>query len=168
MPPQKTAVDPGLEANELVIIYTDGACLGNPGPGGWGALLLMGETRKELSGGYKLTTNNRMEILAAIEGLAALKRPCKVDLYTDSKYLRDAVEKNWLGLWRRNGWRTAAKKPVKNQDLWERLIALLATHDVSLHWVPGHSGHPHNERCDVLARTAAQSRNLPVDSGFSS
>jgi ribonuclease HI len=165
MPPRKT--DPALSAAELVTLYTDGACLGNPGPGGWGALLLMGDARKELSGGYKLTTNNRMEVLAAIEGLASLKRPCRVELYTDSKYLRDAVEKNWLKSWLRNGWLTAAKKPVKNQDLWERLLVLLSTHKVTLHWVPGHSGHPHNERCDALARAAAQTRNLPVDAGFS-
>jgi len=153
--------------SDIVNIFTDGACLGNPGPGGWAAVLMTDGASKELSGGFKLTTNNRMEILAAVEGIASLKWPCRVELYTDSKYLRDAVEKNWLGGWQRNGWRTAAKKPVKNQDLWERLIVLLKTHQVTLHWIPGHSGHPQNERCDVLARAAAQAGNLPVDSGFS-
>jgi len=150
-----------------VILYTDGACLGNPGPGGWAAVLFCDEQREEHAGGFKHTTNNRMEILAAVEGLAALKMPCSVKLYTDSRYVSDAVEKNWLGSWQRNGWKTAAKKPVKNQDLWQRLLEQLRTHKVTLHWIPGHSGHPHNERCDELARAAAQAKNNPVDEGFS-
>lgn len=149
-----------------VIAFTDGSCLGNPGPGGWAAILEYNGTRKELSGGFRLTTNNRMEILAAVEALAALTRPCTVELYTDSRYLRDAVEKNWLGNWKRNGWKTAAKKPVKNQDLWLRLMELLARHKVRLHWVAGHSGHPENERCDELARAEAQKPGLPPDQGF--
>ena len=135
-----------------VIIYTDGACSGNPGPGGWGAILVHGETRKELSGGETETTNNRMELQAAIEALNALKRPCKVALYTDSVYVRDGITK-WIKGWQRNGWRTAAKKPVKNTELWQALQAALQPHDIDWHWVKGHAGHPENERADELART---------------
>jgi ribonuclease HI len=131
-------------------IYTDGACRGNPGPGGWGALLVAGEREKELWGGEALTTNNRMELTAAIRGLEALKRHCKVDLYTDSQYVRNGI-REWLVQWKKRGWKTAAKKPVKNQDLWERLDALAAAHDVEWHWVKGHSGHDGNERADELA-----------------
>ncbi|THB64104.1 MAG: ribonuclease HI [Desulfovibrio sp.] len=149
-----------------VTIYTDGSCLGNPGPGGWGVLLIKGDTRKELSGGFRLTTNNRMEILAAVEALSALTRPCRVDLHTDSRYVRDAVEKGWLASWQKKGWKTANKKPVKNQDLWQRLLPLLQTHSVTLHWVEAHSGHPENERCDDLARTAAQGSGLPADTEY--
>ena len=134
-----------------VIIYTDGACSGNPGPGGWGAILVHGENRKELSGGEPETTNNRMELQAAIEALGALKRPCKVALYTDSVYVRDGITK-WIQGWQRNGWRTAAKKPVKNVELWQTLLAALQQHDVDWHWVKGHAGHPENERADELAR----------------
>jgi len=134
-----------------VTIYTDGACSGNPGPGGWGAILMHGETRKELSGGESETTNNRMELQAAIEALNALKRPCKVALYTDSVYVRDGITK-WIKGWERNGWRTAAKKPVKNAELWQALQAALQPHDVDWHWVKGHAGHPENERADELAR----------------
>jgi ribonuclease HI len=134
-----------------VIIYTDGACSGNPGPGGWGAILVHGETRKELSGGETETTNNRMELQAAIEALNALKRPCKVALYTDSVYVRDGITK-WIKGWQRNGWRTAAKKPVKNAELWQALQAALQPHDIDWHWVKGHAGHPENERADELAR----------------
>ena len=134
-----------------VIIYTDGACSGNPGPGGWGAILVHGETRKELSGGEPETTNNRMELQAAIEALNALKRPCKVALYTDSVYVRDGITK-WIKGWQRNGWRTAAKKPVKNAELWQALQAALKPHDIDWHWVKGHAGHPENERADELAR----------------
>lgn len=134
-----------------VTIYTDGACSGNPGPGGWGAILVHGETRKELSGGDGETTNNRMELQAAIEALNALKRPCKVDLYTDSVYVRDGITK-WIKGWQRNGWRTAAKKPVKNAELWQALQAALQPHDIDWHWVKGHAGHPENERADELAR----------------
>ena len=135
-----------------VTIYTDGACSGNPGPGGWGAILLHGETCKELSGGESETTNNRMELQAAIEALNALKRPCKVALYTDSVYVRDGITK-WIKGWQRNGWRTAAKKPVKNAELWQALQAALQPHDIDWHWVKGHAGHPENERADELART---------------
>ncbi|MEM9473077.1 MAG: ribonuclease HI [Pseudomonadota bacterium] len=134
-----------------VTIYTDGACSGNPGPGGWGAILVHGETRKELSGGESETTNNRMELQAAIEALNALKRPCKVALYTDSVYVRDGITK-WIKGWQRNGWRTAAKKPVKNAELWQELQAALQPHDIDWHWVKGHAGHPENERADELAR----------------
>lgn len=133
-----------------VEIYTDGACRGNPGPGGWGVLLRSGRAERELHGGEALTTNNRMELLAAIEGLAALKRPCRVALYTDSQYLRKGITE-WLAAWKRNGWRTAARKPVKNQDLWERLDREVARHEIRWHWVKGHSGHPENERADALA-----------------
>ncbi len=134
-----------------VTIYTDGACSGNPGPGGWGAILVHGETRKELSGGDSETTNNRMELQAAIEALNALKRPCKVALYTDSVYVRDGITK-WIKGWQRNGWRTAAKKPVKNAELWQALQEALQPHDIDWHWVKGHAGHPENERADELAR----------------
>ena len=132
-------------------IWTDGACSGNPGPGGWGAILISGAHRKELAGGEVLTTNNRMELTAAISALEALKKPCAVDLHTDSEYLRNGVMK-WMAGWRRNGWRTADKKPVKNQDLWERLDAALKSHDIAWHWVKGHAGNELNERADELAR----------------
>ena len=149
-----------------VILHTDGSCLGNPGPGGWGAVLRYEEHVRELAGGFALTTNNRMEILAAVEGLAVLKEPCAVDLYTDSQYVRNAVEKRWLANWKKNGWKTANKAPVKNQDLWERLDALLVKHRVSFHWVKGHAGNQENERCDELARTAASAPSLPKDPGM--
>ena len=134
-----------------VEIFTDGACSGNPGPGGWGAILRYNSAEKELSGGEPATTNNRMEMMAAIMALEALKRPAAVDLHTDSTYLRDGITK-WIHGWKRNGWKTAAKKPVKNVDLWQRLEQALERHDVAWHWVKGHAGHPENERADVLAR----------------
>ena len=134
-----------------VEIFTDGACSGNPGPGGWGAILRFGSAEKELSGGETDTTNNRMEMMAAIRALEALTRPVKVELFTDSTYLKDGITK-WIHGWRRNGWKTAAKKPVKNVDLWQRLEQALAPHDVSWHWVKGHAGHPENGRADELAR----------------
>ena len=137
-----------------VELFTDGACLGNPGPGGWGVLLRAGMRERELSGGEALTTNNRMELMAAIAGLEALKRPCEVVLTTDSQYVKLGVEQ-WMARWRANGWRTSDRKPVKNQDLWERLAAALASHRVTWHWVKGHAGHAENERVDVLARDAA-------------
>lgn len=149
-----------------VQIFTDGACLGNPGPGGWGAILASGEQNQELSGGFRLTTNNRMEILAVIEALQTLTQPAVVEVWTDSQYVRNAIEKRWLAGWQRNGWRTADKKPVKNRDLWERLAPLLGTHQVRFHWVRGHAGHPQNERCDVLAKAAAMRRGLPPDEGY--
>ena len=136
-----------------VNLYTDGACSGNPGPGGWGALLRYKTTEKELSGYDPQTTNNRMEMMAVIEGLNALKSSCKIDLYTDSTYVKDGVEK-WLEGWKAKGWRTAAKKPVKNQDLWEMLDAAIARHDITWHWVKGHNGHAENEHVDTLARDA--------------
>jgi len=136
-----------------VELYTDGACRGNPGPGGWAALLVSGGRRKEVSGAESATTNNRMELTAAIEGLKVLKRRCAVDLYTDSKYvLQGATE--WLPNWKARGWRTAAREPVKNQDLWERLDAMIAAQDVAWHWVKGHSGHDGNEFVDTLANLA--------------
>jgi ribonuclease HI len=136
-----------------VELYTDGACRGNPGPGGWGALLIAGDTRKELMGAENLTTNNRMELMGAIEGLNALKRGCSVHLYTDSKYVLQGMTE-WLPDWKARGWKTAAKKPVKNQDLWERLDAAAQTHRIDWHWVKGHSGHAGNERVDALANLA--------------
>jgi len=139
---------------ETVEVFTDGACLGNPGPGGWAALLRFGTREKELSGGEPETTNNRMELMAAIAGIEALKRACTVVVTTDSEYVRRGVEE-WLKRWQANGWRTSDKKPVKNRDLWERLSAALVSHQVSWRWVRGHSGHVENERVDVLAREAA-------------
>jgi ribonuclease HI len=133
------------------VIYTDGACSGNPGPGGWGAVLRYGDVVKELHGGERSTTNNRMELLAAISALEALTRPVRVQLYTDSRYVLDGITK-WLPGWQRNGWQTAAKKPVKNVDLWQRLVAAMAPYDITWHWVKGHNGDPGNERADELAR----------------
>ena len=136
-----------------VTIFTDGACRGNPGPGGWGTLLVFGELVKPLSGYEPATTNNRMELRAAIEGLTALTTPCAVQLYTDSQYLQQGM-RAWLANWKRNGWRTADRKPVKNVDLWQQLDALVQQHTVTWHWVKGHAGHPENERCDALANAA--------------
>jgi ribonuclease HI len=134
-----------------IIIYTDGACSGNPGPGGWGALLIYGAHEKELKGGEALTTNNRMELLAAIEALEALKRPSAVELHTDSQYLRQGITQ-WMARWKVNGWRTADRNPVKNADLWQRLDRAQARHAMRWRWVKGHAGHPENERADGLAR----------------
>ena len=134
-----------------VTIYTDGACSGNPGPGGWGAILTAGAHMREISGGEPNTTNNRMEMMAAIRALEALKRPCRVALHTDSQYLRQGITE-WLSGWKARGWRTASKSPVKNEDLWRELDAARARHTVSWHWVKGHAGHPMNERADALAR----------------
>ena len=138
-----------------VEIYTDGSCLHNPGPGGWGAILVYGEQEKELSGGELDTTNNRMELMAAIMALEALKRPVMVVLTSDSTYLRDGITK-WINGWKKNGWKTAAKKPVANQDLWQRLDLAIQGHEISWEWVKGHAGHPMNERCDELARAEAE------------
>ncbi|ADZ71805.1 RNase H [Polymorphum gilvum SL003B-26A1] len=132
-------------------IHTDGACSGNPGPGGWGAILQFGEHTRELSGGEAQTTNNRMELTAAIKALNALKRPCTVDLYTDSVYVRDGITK-WMFNWKRNNWRTSDRKPVKNAELWQALDEAQKRHKISWHWVKGHAGHPENERADELAR----------------
>lgn len=134
-----------------VQIYTDGACSGNPGPGGWGVILRFGEVEKELKGGERDTTNNRMELMAAISGLEALKKPAVVDLTTDSQYVRQGIT-SWIFNWKKNGWRTSDKKPVKNVDLWQRLDAALRQHEVRWHWVKGHAGHAENERVDQLAR----------------
>ena len=134
-----------------VEIFTDGACSGNPGPGGWGAVLRYNGREKELSGGEINTTNNRMELTAVIEALGCLKEPCSVTLTTDSKYVADAISKGWAVSWQKNGWRKADKKPALNSDLWEKLLNLLKTHDVTINWVKGHAGHPENERCDELA-----------------
>jgi ribonuclease HI len=140
---------------QSVDIYTDGACRGNPGPGGWGALLRYGEHEKCLSGGEPLTTNNRMELMAAIRGLETLKRPCRVKLYTDSQYLMKGITE-WLPTWKRKGWKTAGGGAVKNVDLWQRLERAEGGHHVEWHWLRGHSGHPENERVDALARRAAE------------
>ena len=152
--------------DDNVIIYADGACLGNPGPGGYGTVLLFQDKRKELSGGYRRTTNNRMELMAAIVGLEALKAPSKVVLYSDSKYVVDAVEKGWARGWRRNGWRKADKQMAMNPDLWERLLDVCARHNVRFEWVKGHAGNVENERCDALANAAALLQELQPDPGY--
>lgn len=137
----------------MVTLYTDGGCRGNPGPGGWGAVLIYGDHEKTLKGSESDTTNNRMELLAAIEGLDALNRAVPVNLYTDSKYVQQGITQ-WIHNWKKNGWKTAGKKPVKNQDLWQRLDKLMAKHDVTWHWVKGHAGHKYNEMADQLANQA--------------
>lgn len=150
---------------KTVAIYTDGSCLGNPGPGGYGVVLRYQQHQKEMSAGYKQTTNNRMELLAAIVGLESLKQPCEVDLTTDSQYVRLGITQ-WLANWKKNNWKTSQKEPVKNQDLWRRLDAACQGHKVNWHWVKGHAGHPENERCDELARVAATHQATEVDEGF--
>ncbi len=151
--------------HKTVEIFTDGSCLGNPGPGGYGVVLKYNGHHKELSAGYTETTNNRMELMAAIAGLECLKRPCSVDLTTDSQYVRQGITQ-WLVNWKRNNWRTSNKEPVKNQDLWQRLDAACQPHEVRWHWVKGHAGHPENERCDELARVAATEQATQPDPGF--
>lgn len=148
-----------------VQLYTDGSCLGNPGPGGYGALLIYNGHQKELSQGYKNTTNNRMEMLAVIKGLQSITQTCTIDITTDSTYVKDGITK-WIFNWKKNGWKTAAKKPVKNSDLWQILDAEVNKHTINWHWVKGHSGHPENELVDDLARAAAESNNLLEDEGF--
>ena len=138
-----------------VELYTDGACRGNPGPGGWGAILVYHGKEKELSGGEASTTNNRMELMAAIAGMSALREPCEIVLTSDSKYLVDAINKGWLASWKRNGWRKADKSALLNVELWQKIDSLLEIHDVSFVWVHGHTGHPYNERCDALATAYA-------------
>lgn len=147
-----------------VEIFTDGACSGNPGPGGWGAILRYNGFTKELSGGEADTTNNRMELKAAIEALSALKERCQVDLYTDSSYVKDGIS-GWIEGWKRNGWKTAAKKPVKNDDLWQALDEARKRHQVTWNWIKGHAGHPENERADELARTAMEPFKKKPSSG---
>lgn len=149
-----------------VTLYTDGACINNPGPGGYGALLLYDSHRKELSAGYRMTTNNRMEILAAIAGLEVLKEPCQVSLYSDSQYLVNAIEKGWARRWQANGWKRNSKEKAVNPDLWERLLALCRIHKIEFKWVRGHAGHPENERCDELATSAARGAHLAIDEGY--
>jgi ribonuclease HI len=154
------------ESAMIVKIYTDGACKGNPGRGGYAAILVQGEHVKELSGGFLKTTNNRMEMMAAIAGLRALKKRCKVALYSDSQYLVNAMSKGWTKKWHANGWLTSTKEPVKNIDLWKDLIELCAVHHVSFLWVRGHAGHEYNERCDELAVAASKKPQLPADDKF--
>lgn len=149
-----------------VTIYTDGACLGNPGPGGYGVVLLFGGHRKELSGGFRLTTNNRMELLAVIVGLRSLKERCSVTVYCDSQYVVNAIEKGWAARWRANGWKRTKKEKAINADLWQQLLNLCDMHEVRMVWVRGHSGVKENERCDVLSVAAAKQKNLPVDEGY--
>lgn len=151
-----------------VDIYTDGACSGNPGRGGFGAILMYGKYRKECSGGFAQTTNNRMEIYAAIVALEALREPCEVTLFSDSKYLVDAVSKHWLSAWKRRGWKRQNNDPVLNVDLWQKLMSLLATHKVTFRWVKGHAENEFNNRCDEMARNAiCAGGELPEDTGFS-
>ena len=136
-----------------VVIYTDGACSGNPGPGGWGAVMFWGDQEREIYGGEPVTTNNRMELMAAIQALETLKRPCRVELHTDSQYVKNGITQ-WISAWKARGWKTASKDPVKNEDLWKRLDQARLRHDVDWRWIKGHAGHEHNERADALARRA--------------
>jgi len=155
-----------MERIKDVTIYTDGACIGNPGPGGYGAVLIYDGHRRELSGGYRKTTNNRMEMMAAIIGLEALKARCSVTLYSDSDYLVKAVSKGWAQRWRANGWRRNKRERALNPDLWQRLLQLCECHEVQFRWVKGHAGTPENTRCDELAMKAARQPDLPPDEGY--
>ena len=166
--PANSSIDRRIPLPDLVQIHTDGACLGNPGPGGYGVVLRFGDHCKELSGGFRLTTNNRMELLAAIKGLEALNQPCQVVLYSDSKYVVDAVEKGWAVKWRASGWMRNKREKAVNPDLWAPLLDLCATHDVEFRWVRGHSGVADNERCDRLAVAAAKGNDLAEDKGYPS
>ncbi len=156
------------EESKKVTIYTDGACLGNPGPGGYGVVLLYDAHRKELSGGFRLTTNNRMEIMAAVVGLTALKTRCRVTLYSDSQYVINAMTQGWVERWRANGWKRNRRDQALNPDLWEQLLQLCRRHEVNFVWVRGHNENPENERCDELARLAAARPDLPPDPGYTS
>lgn len=149
-----------------VVIYTDGACTGNPGPGGYGTVLLYGEKRRELSAGYRRTTNNRMEIMAVIAGLEVLRYPCDVTIYTDSQYVCNSIMQGWAVRWRANGWMRNKKEKAVNIDLWIRLLNLCAIHKIQVEWVKGHAGNPENERCDQLSVQAAKGKDLPVDEGY--
>lgn len=149
-----------------IIIYTDGACLGNPGPGGYGVVLLYGKHRKELSGGFRLTTNNRMEMMAAIVALRSLKTPCKVTLFSDSQYLVQAMSQGWAERWRSMGWKRNKRERALNADLWGELLDLCSRHEVEFKWVRGHAGNKENERCDELSVLAAKQKNLPPDPGY--
>lgn len=155
-----------MKQMKKVSIYTDGGCLGNPGKGGYAAILKYGGHVKEISGGYRLTTNNRMEMTACIKALELLKYPCRITLYSDSKYLVDGVSKGWAKRWRSNGWKRNKKEMAENIDLWENLLNLLEQHDIEFVWVKGHSGHTENERCDELVKQAAGMDNLPDDTGY--
>lgn len=155
-----------MAGKTAVTIWSDGACLGNPGPGGYGTVLLSGKHRKELSAGYRRTTNNRMELLGAIVGIEALTRPCRITLWSDSQYVIHAMSKGWLDGWQKKGWRTSSKEPVKNRDLWERMLRALGEHEIDWQWVRGHTGVPENERCDQLAIAAASGGDLAEDAGF--
>jgi ribonuclease HI len=157
-----------MEKAKRVTIYTDGACLGNPGPGGYGVILLYKGHRRELSGGYRKTTNNRMELMAAIAGLEALKERCQVTLYSDSEYLVNAMSRGWAQRWRANGWKRNRREKVVNPDLWERLLRLCEQQEVQFSWVKGHAGTAENIRCDELAMQAAQQPDLPCDDGYNS
>jgi ribonuclease HI len=149
-----------------VEIFTDGGCLGNPGKGGYAAILVYGRHRKEISGGYKHTTNNRMELTAGITALQSLKHQCRVTLYSDSKYLIDGIAKGWAKKWKSNNWKRNKKEMAENIDLWEKLLDLAAFHHITFVWIKGHSGHPENERCDELVKLAASEENLPEDHGY--
>ncbi len=149
-----------------ITVYTDGSCLNNPGPGGYGVVLIYGNQRRELAGGFKETTNNRMELLAAISGLEALKEKCRVTLYSDSMYVVNGIEKGWAKKWRANGWKRNKRDKAINPDLWQRLLDLAENHEVEFKWVPGHAGVPENERCDELALAAAQNSDLRIDAGY--
>ena len=151
---------------KFVELYTDGACKGNPGKGGYGVILKYGEIEKEISAGYECTTNNRMELMAAIVGLETLKQPCRVELYTDSKYLADSVGKGWVYGWKKKGWKKSDGKAALNVDLWERMLKMLSVHEVEIKWIKGHAGHPKNERCDTLAVSAAEGLNLLTDESY--
>ena len=155
-----------MSLSNPVEIHTDGACLGNPGPGGYGVVLRYGEVRRELSGGYRLTTNNRMELMAVIKALEALNRPCQVILHSDSRYVVDAIEKGWAKKWQANGWRRNKRELALNPDLWQTLLELCARHQAQFRWVRGHAGNAENERCDHLAVQAAKQPNLPEDVGY--
>jgi ribonuclease HI len=157
-----------MSHEKQVSIYTDGACSGNPGPGGYGAVLLYGEHQKELSQGYRLTTNNRMELLAAIVALETLNTPCRVEVFSDSKYVVNAVSKGWAKKWRARGWKRTGNKRPENVDLWQRLLTVLEKHTVAFRWVKGHAGDPMNERCDQLATAALRSPPLKEDEGYGS
>lgn len=155
-----------MVSKKHVIVYTDGACTGNPGPGGYGVVLLYGDHRRELSGGFRRTTNNRMELMGPIEGLQALNQSCRVTLHSDSQYVVEGIEKGWAKRWRGNGWMRNKRERAVNPDLWGKLLDLCETHDVEFRWVRGHAGDVENERCDQLAVEAAHRKDLPVDEGY--
>ncbi len=155
-----------MSTPKKITIYTDGACSGNPGPGGYGAILVFGDKRKEISGGYKNTTNNRMEMLAVIKALEALKESCAVTIVSDSKYVVDSVTKGWAARWKQNNWKKSDKSKAANPDLWEKLLSLLEKHHCEFKWIEGHAGHPENERCDEIAVGAAHQDELLEDTGF--